>query len=68
MAAVEAAPQRTALPDEMLLADELLEAGRPHPGGEGLTARRRTEERLGSGAVHDGGRGEGAEGMHAARL
>src|SRR4051794_21065896 len=36
-----------ALPDEMLLAHELVEGPRPHPGGERLTLGRGLEERLG---------------------
>jgi hypothetical protein len=31
----DAPSERAALADEVLLADELLEAARPHPGGEG---------------------------------
>jgi hypothetical protein len=46
MAAGDAAPKRAALSDEMLLADELVEARRPHPRREGLLLGRRLEERL----------------------
>ena len=46
----DAASERTALADEVLLADELVEIPRAHPGGERLALGRRLEERLGSGA------------------
>jgi hypothetical protein len=48
VAAGHPAAQRTALADEVLLADELVKAPGPHPGGEGLSLRRRPEKGLGS--------------------
>ena len=48
MAALESATERPALPDEVLLADELLERPRAHPRGERLPLGRGLEERLGS--------------------
>lgn len=50
MAPLDPAPERPALADEVLLPDELLEAARPHPGGERLPLGRWSEERLGPGA------------------
>ena len=44
------AAERTALADEVLLADELVEVARAHPRGERLALGRRLEEGLGSGA------------------
>ena len=49
--AVDGAPQRPALADEVLLADELVERPRPHPRRERLALRRRLEQRFGSGAL-----------------
>lgn len=54
MAALEAATERAPLADEMTLADELLEAPRPHPGGQRLALGRWPEERLGTGAGGSG--------------
>ena len=51
MAAGHAPPERTALTDEMLLADELGEVARAHPGRERLLLGRWLEEGLGSGAT-----------------
>ena len=50
MATGDASPKRSALADEMLLADELVEASRPHPRCQRLLLRRRLEQRLGLGA------------------
>lgn len=50
MSAGDAAAERSALADEMLLADELVERPRPHPRRERLLLGRRLEERLGPGA------------------
>ena len=61
MAAGDAAPKRAALADEMLLADELVEASRPHPRGKRLLLGRRLEQRLGTSA---GQSGRGAPGGH----
>jgi hypothetical protein len=61
MAAGDAAPKRAALSDEMLLADELVEAPRPHPRRERLLLGRWLEQRLGLGA---GQSGRGAPGGH----
>lgn len=47
MAAGKTAAQRSALADEVVLADELVEAPRSHPGGQRLALRRWLEERLG---------------------
>ena len=47
----DAAPERPALADEVLLADELVEVARAHPGGQRLPLGRWLEEGLGSGAV-----------------
>ena len=44
MAALEALAQRPALTDQVVLPDELVEAARPHPGGEGLPLGRRLEQ------------------------
>ena len=46
--------KRAALPDEMLLTDELIEASGPHPGGEWLALGRRLEERFGPRAAGAG--------------
>jgi hypothetical protein len=51
MTAIDAAPERAALADEMLLADEFIEGSRPHPGRERLAFRRRLEEGLGPGSA-----------------
>ena len=51
MAAGDAATERAALPDEVVLADELIQAAGPHPGGQRLALGRRLEERFGSGAA-----------------
>jgi hypothetical protein len=58
----DATAERPALPDEVLLADELVERSRPHPGGEGLLLGRRLEERLGPGAGCSAGRASGRHG------
>ena len=50
VAALDAAPQRSALPDEVLLADELVEGPRAHPGRERLAVGRRLEQAHGLGA------------------
>jgi hypothetical protein len=50
MSAGDAASERSALADEMLLADELIEGPWPHPRRERLLLGRRLEERLGPGA------------------
>ena len=49
MAARDRPAKWTPLADEMLLADELVERPRPHPGGQRLSLRRRLEERLRAG-------------------
>ncbi len=46
MAAGDAAPERAALADEVLLANELVEASRSHARGERLLLGRRLEQRL----------------------
>jgi hypothetical protein len=46
VAALETAPEWAALADEVLLADELPEIGRAHPGGQRLAAGRRLEQLL----------------------
>jgi hypothetical protein len=61
MPAGDRTAERPALTDEVLLADELLEVARPHPGGERLLLGRRLEKRLGFGA---GRSGRGAPGWH----
>ena len=43
----DAPAERPALADEVLLADELVEAARAHPGGQRLALGRRLEQRLG---------------------
>ena len=50
MPAGDAPAERTALADEVLLADELVEVARAHPGGERLALGRWLEQGLGSGA------------------
>ena len=55
VAAGDAPAERPALADEVLLADELVEVARPHPGGERLALGRWLEEGLGSGARRRGG-------------
>src|SRR6187200_550046 len=50
MAARDRSPQRATLPDEVLLADELVEVARPHPRRQWLALGRWLEERLGPGA------------------
>ena len=57
MAAGDAPPQRPAFADEVVLADELIEAPRTHPGGQRLALGRWLEERLVTGA--DGTAGSG---------
>ncbi len=44
VAALDRPAQRPALAHEVVLADELLEAPRPHPGRERLSPRRRLEQ------------------------
>lgn len=64
MPAGDAAPERAAFADEVLLADELLERARSHPGRERLALGWRLEEGFGSGAA---GAGDGgASGRHEA--
>ena len=65
MAAGHAAAERSALADEMLLADELREGARAHPGRQRLALGRWLEERFGSGA--DGPSGGWHERMVARR-
>ncbi len=48
MAAGDAAPERAAFADEVLLADELVEVARAHARGERLALGRGLEEGLGS--------------------
>ena len=50
MAALDAAAERAPLADEVLLADELVERARPHPGGERLALGRGLEQGFGPGA------------------
>ena len=50
MTARDGATKRPALANEVLLADELLEAARPHTGGQRLLLGRRLEQGLGTGA------------------
>ena len=59
MAPGDAPPERAALPDEVLLADELGQIARPHPGRQRLLLGRRLEQGLGSGAAWTGGRAPG---------
>jgi hypothetical protein len=47
MAAIERSTERTALTDQVLLADELVERARPHPRRERLRSWRRLEQGLG---------------------
>ena len=54
MAAGDRPAQRTAIADEVLLADELVEGPRAHPRGERLPLGRRLEERLGARAGEPG--------------
>ena len=61
MAAGDAAPEGAAFADEMLLADELVEASRSHARCEWLLLRRRLEQRLRASA---GQSGRGAPGGH----
>ena len=63
MAAGDRTPERAALADEVLLADELAEAARAHAGRERLPLGWRLEERLGSGAA-----GSGTGGRHKAMV
>src|SRR5688500_11762353 len=63
MTSSDAAAQGTAFADEVPLTDELLEASRPHPGGQRLGTGRRLEQRLGLGAACPG-----TVGRHAASL
>ena len=62
----DAPAERAALADEVLLADELLEAARPHPGRERLLLGRRLEERLRAGAAGSGRRARGGHGAMVA--
>ena len=62
MAARDAAAQRSAVADEMLLPDELVQVSRPHPCGEGLPLGWRLEEGLWLGA------GQSAHGWHDAMV
>ena len=62
VAPADAPPERSAIADEMLLADELVQAARAHPGGQRLPLRRRLEEGFGSGA------GQPARGWHDAMV
>lgn len=64
MAPGEAAPERAAFADEVLLADELLERARPHPRRERLALGWRLEERFRSGTAGSGD--GGASGRHEA--
>ena len=48
MAAREATAERTALADQVLLSDELVERARTHPCREGLALGRRLEQGLGT--------------------
>ena len=57
MAARNAPTKWTLLSDEMLLADELVEVARAHPGREWLALRRWLEERFGSSADDPAGGG-----------
>ena len=50
VAAGDAAAERPALADEVVLADELVEVARAHPRGERLALGRWLEERLGPGS------------------
>ena len=50
MATSDRPSERSALADEMLLAYELVEVARAHPGGERLALGRWLEQRLGPGA------------------
>ena len=59
------APERAALADEVLLADELVEVARAHPRGERLALGRWLEEGFGSGAGRSPG---GWHGPMVARL
>src|SRR5918995_2665550 len=59
VAAGDAPAQRSALADEVLLADELLEVARAHPGGQRLAFGRWLEERLRTGAHGAAGSGAG---------
>ena len=60
VAAGDAPPERAALADEVLLADELVEGPRTHPGRQRLPLGRWLEEGFGSGA------GRSPRGWHAA--
>ncbi len=51
MATGDAPAERATLADEMLLADELGEAPRAHPGSQRLALGRGLEEGLGTGAA-----------------
>jgi hypothetical protein len=48
VSARDPAPEWSALADEVLLPDELLEIARPHPRGKRLALGRRLEQGLGS--------------------
>ncbi len=52
----DGAAERSALPDEVRLADELLERARTHAGGERLPLGRRAEQGFGAGAGNAPGR------------
>ena len=58
MPARDAAAQRPAIADEVVLADELVQVARPHARGQRLPLGRRLEEGFGSGA------GQPARGWH----
>jgi hypothetical protein len=62
VAAGDTSAERAALPDEMLLPDELAQVARSHPGRKRLALGRRLEEGLGPGAAGAGG--GGASGGH----
>src|SRR5438034_2038766 len=64
MAAGDAPAEGAALADEVVLADELGEGPRPHPGRERLALRRRLEQGLRPGATGAGDRR--STGRHAA--
>jgi hypothetical protein len=55
MAPLDAPPERPSLADEVLLAHELLEIPRAHPGGERLPLRRWLEEGLRPGSADASG-------------
>ena len=51
MAAGDGAAQRSALAEQVLLADDLVECPRAHPGRERLAVGRRLEDGVGSSAA-----------------